>query len=294
MNGDSAGNSAFREYERRRANELAAIDVRRSRVKERFGDGRFGSVVAALAVDDSVKASTLVWKQGAIGEQKVARVLDGLAGEDLVVLHDRKLLKSRANFDHLVVTPSRVWVIDAKRYIGKRPERYQEGGFFSSPSVGLKVGGRKRDSLIDGLLGQIVSANQDSLEDPGDAILALAKMCDPLLNGIAGRAEVRDLALRLVNAERIDGKPEALIALGWVGDATDFDLLSDRVRAENSANNSPECRVAAVGALVQLLERHPGEGSRATVEGALRSAIDKDHDPLVREAAAEALQQIDE
>ncbi len=155
MSGESAGNSAFREYERRRANELAAVDVRRSRVKERFGGGPIGSAIAAMAVDGSVKTSTHVWKQGAIGEQKVAQVLDGIAGAELVVLHDRKLPKSRANFDHLVVTTAGVWVIDAKRYIGKRPERYQEGGFFSAASVGLKVGGRKRDSLIDGILGQV-------------------------------------------------------------------------------------------------------------------------------------------
>lgn len=155
MSGESAGSSAFREYERRRANELAAIDVRRSRVKERFGGGRIGSAIAAVTVDDSVKASTHVWKQGVIGEHKVAQVLDGLAGAELIALHDRKLPRSRANVDHLVVTPSGVWVIDAKRYIGKRPERYQEGGLFSTLSVGLKVGGRKRDSLIDGILGQV-------------------------------------------------------------------------------------------------------------------------------------------
>ncbi len=155
MSGEFAGSSAFREYERRRANELAAVDVRRSRVKERFGGGRLGSVVAAITVENSEKASTRVWKQGAVGEQKVAQVLDGLVGAELIVLHDRKLPKSRANIDHLVVTPSGVWVIDAKRYIGKRPERYQEGGFFRATSVGLKVGGRKRDSLIDGILGQV-------------------------------------------------------------------------------------------------------------------------------------------
>ncbi|NLA37157.1 MAG: NERD domain-containing protein [Actinobacteria bacterium] len=89
-------------------------------MKERFGGGRIGSAIAAVTVDDSVKTSTRVWRQGAIGEQKVARVLDGLAGAELIALHDRKLPKSRANFDHLVVTPSGVWVIDAKRYIGKR------------------------------------------------------------------------------------------------------------------------------------------------------------------------------
>ena len=119
-------------------------------------------------------------------------------------------------------------------------------------------------------------------------------MCDPLLNGIAGRVEVRGLALRFTNAERNDGKANAFIAFGWVGDATDFDLLSGRVRTDTSADNSTECRVAAVGALVQLLEWHPGEDSRTTVENALRFAVEQDRDPLVRDAAAEALQQIHE
>ena len=146
-----------------------------------------------------------------------------------------------------------------------------------------------RDFLLS-----IVSTDQDSAEHPGDAILALARMCDPLLNGIAGRAEVRALALRLATEERAMGRAEAIIALGWVGDVTDFDLLSERVRTETSADNSTECRVAAAGALVQLLERDPGEGSRATVENALRLALDEDHDPFVRDAAAEALQQIHE
>ena len=146
-----------------------------------------------------------------------------------------------------------------------------------------------RDFLLS-----IVSVDPDSAEYPGEAMLALAKMCDPLLNGIAGRAKVRDLALRLTNAERNDGKANAIIALGWVGDATDFDLLSERVRTETSADNSTECRVAAAGALVQLLERHPGEGFRASVENALRLAIEQDRDPLVRDAAAEALQQAHE
>ena len=146
-----------------------------------------------------------------------------------------------------------------------------------------------RDFLLS-----IVSVDPDSAEHPGGAILALAKMYDPLLNGIAGRAEVRALALRLATEERAMGKAEAIIALGWVGDVTDFDLLSERVRTETSADNSTECRVAAAGALVQLLERDPGEGSRATVENALRLALDEDHDPFVRDAAAEALQQIHE
>lgn len=42
-----------------------------------------------------------------------------------------------------------------------------------------------RDFLLS-----IVSADQDSAGHPGDAILVLARMCDPLLKGIAGRVEV--------------------------------------------------------------------------------------------------------
>ena len=146
-----------------------------------------------------------------------------------------------------------------------------------------------RDFLLS-----VVSTNQDSTEHPGEALLMLAKMCDPLLSGIDGRAEVRDLALRIMKADWNDGKAETIIALGWVGDAIDFDLLSERVRTDTCADSSSECRVAATGALVQLLERHPGESSRATVENVLRLAIDQGRDPLVRDAAAEALQQVHE
>ncbi len=53
------------------------------------------------------------------------------------------------------MTPWGVWVIDAKRYIGKRPDLRVEGailGFGGTPH--LTVGGRKRDQLVDGVLGQ--------------------------------------------------------------------------------------------------------------------------------------------
>lgn len=54
------------------------------------------------------------------------------------------------------MTPAGVWVVDTKRYLNKRPERYSEGGLFGfGATVGLKVGGRKRDGLIDGMLRQI-------------------------------------------------------------------------------------------------------------------------------------------
>ncbi len=77
-------------------------------MRERFGGGRTGRVIAALAVDTRVRSSTQVWEQGAVGEAKVGRHLNEFAGPNVVVLHDRRIPGSRANIDHLVVTPGGV------------------------------------------------------------------------------------------------------------------------------------------------------------------------------------------
>lgn len=129
---NGAGASAFREYERRRAKDQEAVEARKRRVRDRFGGGRFGAAVASVTVDTRERSSTWVWAQGATGEVEVGRRLDTLAGPDVVVLHDRRIPGSRANIDHLVVTGAGIWVVDAKRYIGKRPERYSEGGCSAS------------------------------------------------------------------------------------------------------------------------------------------------------------------
>lgn len=149
-----AGGSAFREYERRQAKDAAEVHARKERVRARFGGGRFGSLVAAVSVDSRTRSSTNVWQQGAIGEAKVGKILDALRGPEFAVLHDRRVPRSRANIDHIVVTSAAIWVIDTKRYIGKRPERYVEGGLLVQGAAGLKVGGRKRDALLDGVLKQ--------------------------------------------------------------------------------------------------------------------------------------------
>lgn len=101
--------------------------------------------------------TTKVWQQGAIGEAKVGAMLDELVGSNVAVLHDRRLPGRRANIDHLVVTEACVWVIDTKRYVGKRPEQYSEGGFLGFVAkTGLKVGGRSRDALVDGVRNQML------------------------------------------------------------------------------------------------------------------------------------------
>ncbi|WP_293167360.1 nuclease-related domain-containing protein [Microcella sp.] len=47
-------------------------------------------------------------------EAAVGARLDGLASESIRVMHDRRIPRSKANIDHIVVTPGGVWVIDTK------------------------------------------------------------------------------------------------------------------------------------------------------------------------------------
>ncbi len=70
--------------------------------------------------------------------------------DGVVLLHDRRIPRSRANIDHIAVAPSGVWVIDAKRYKGKvavsRP-------LFGQPT--LTINGRDKSKLVDGLAKQV-------------------------------------------------------------------------------------------------------------------------------------------
>jgi len=169
-----AGGSATREYERRTARDNAGIEVEKQRVRAVFGDGFLGTVVTLLAVDDSPRRSTQVWAQGAVGEQVVATRLAALADAGVIVLNDRRIPGTKANIDHLVVTPWGVWIIDAKRYLNKRPDFYVEGGFLGfGGTTRLKVGGRKEDKLVDGVLWQVERV-QSVL---GEAVAARGILC---------------------------------------------------------------------------------------------------------------------
>lgn len=123
-------------------------------VRARWGNGLVGRVAVALSVDDRPRRSTEVWSIGAVGEEVVAAALDSVS--EVRSLHDRKIPGSRANIDHIVVTPAGIWVVDAKRYVNKRPERSLEGGLFGfGATEHLKVDGRRSDRLIDGVIGQV-------------------------------------------------------------------------------------------------------------------------------------------
>jgi hypothetical protein len=100
-----------------------------------------------LAASDE-PASITAWRVGAEGEQRLGCRLDVLAESGRVeVLHDRAFPGSRANFDHLVVGPPGIFVVDAKRYRG-RLERRCAGTWLRAEPDRLFVNGRDRSHLL--------------------------------------------------------------------------------------------------------------------------------------------------
>ena len=161
------GASALREHERRQAAD-------EQRLRRRWG--RFGTAAVALS---EPRQSTAAWERGAVGERRLGARLNRLHGENVAVLHDRRIPGSRANIDHLVVTTSRVWVIDAKHYKG-RPERRANGGLFHKRTERLFVAGRDRSNLIDGLINQVSRVRQATGATPVTGVLCFIDADWPL------------------------------------------------------------------------------------------------------------------
>ncbi len=166
----TAGGSARREYDRRRAKDEA-------KVRETWG--RFGGIAVALTPE---RTSTRVWSTGADGEARVGARLDGIASDSIRVLHDRRIPGSKANIDHLVVTPSGVWVIDAKKYKGA-PSLRVEGGILRPRVEKLMVGGRDKSRLVDGVLWQVECVRKAVPDVPVRGILCFVDSDWPLLAG---------------------------------------------------------------------------------------------------------------
>jgi len=150
-----AGASARREYERRTAK-------REERV--RAAHPKIGGFL--LAISDEPQ-STTAWAVGARGEALLGKSLDGLVPRGVRVLHDRRIPRTKANIDHIAVSSSGVFVIDAKRYSG-RPARQTVGGLFRPRVTFLLVAGRNQTKLVDGVHKQ-VSLVRDVLDGAGFA-----------------------------------------------------------------------------------------------------------------------------
>ena len=139
----TAGGSAQREYERRHAAEIR-------RLEEHWG--RLSGMAKFFHED---KQSTTSYAKGAEGERRAANLLERIVGARGVVLHDRKVPGTQGNIDHLVIMPSGVWVVDAKKYKGK-VEQKDVGGLFKK-DLRLYVGGRDRTKIAEGMGWQVLA-----------------------------------------------------------------------------------------------------------------------------------------
>lgn len=151
--GGTAGGSARKKYDRLR-------ERREKEVKRKLGETLGGAYLFFTSEPQSTRA----WQTGASGEQRLAGFFEKELSGSAVVLHDRRIPRSRANIDHIVVAPSGVWVIDAKLYRGK-VERRTVGSFWNAENR-VFVAGRDRTKLVLGMAKQVHATQSALAADP--------------------------------------------------------------------------------------------------------------------------------
>jgi hypothetical protein len=132
-------------------------DRRAALIEQRWG--RLARVIKFLSDDPR---SITVWAQGSKGERILADHMSRALGDRVVLLHDRRVPRSRSNIDHIAVAASGVWVIDTKNWSGL-VERRDVGSWFKVDHR-LCVGGRDRTKAVDSMSRQI-TAVQNALKD---------------------------------------------------------------------------------------------------------------------------------
>jgi hypothetical protein len=138
------GASAAREYRKRK---------RRREARTRQAHPRVGGLLLALRREPRQEAA---FRLGELGEKTTASFLERRTlNAPVMLLHDRRMPEVRGNIDHLAITPTGVFVIDAKNVKGKVR--------ITQPLLGaakLLIAGRNRTSYLDGLDRQVLSVRR--------------------------------------------------------------------------------------------------------------------------------------
>ena len=141
-------------------------------VVQSFSDARWGAAAAAIvaflllgAFVNSPKMAA--WREGAEGERRTARHLDGLADAGFIVFHDRRVPGYGGNLDHVAIGPSGIWAIETKSWTGKVEIDGDE----------LMVRGHPRDKAVDQVFRE-ATAVQIAL---GEAATRLGLTVTPVL-----------------------------------------------------------------------------------------------------------------
>jgi hypothetical protein len=165
-----AGASAQREFDRRKSS-------RETRIRE--SHPILGGAILALSDEPQ---STRAWATGARGEELLGQRLDTLVAGGVRVLHDRRIPRTKANIDHIAIGPSGVFVIDAKRYVG-RPSLRVEGGIIRPRVEKLMVGSRDCTKLVGDVLKQVALVIAAVPDVPVLGMLCFVGADWPLLGG---------------------------------------------------------------------------------------------------------------
>lgn len=184
---DSSETSVAKETEIDRgtpgASARAKYEWEKSSYERRFRKKypRIGGALLALRKDPP---SARPWRKGAKGEADVGKRLEKLATKyNFVTLHDRRIPRSRANIDHIAVTQSGVYVIDAKNYRGE--VRIQRKYLFDVDEPELRVGKRNGIHLVRESEKQVMDV-REALTKSGSnmsvtGVLALSRASFPIL-----------------------------------------------------------------------------------------------------------------
>jgi hypothetical protein len=118
---------------------------------------KYGDHAAEVARQMADRDAAATWGKGSRGESGLARYVAHEVGDAVIALHDRLIPGTRGNIDHIFVSPTGVWVVDAKAYKGKVVKR--EVGPLWRRDNELFIRGKKQTALANGVRRQVEAVN---------------------------------------------------------------------------------------------------------------------------------------
>jgi len=118
---------------------------------------KYGDHAAAVAREMADRDAAASWGKGSKGESSLARYIAKEVGDRVIALHDRLIPGTRGNIDHIFVSPTGVWVVDAKAYEG-RVTRREIRPLWRRDNE-LYIGKRNRTALAKGVTRQLDAVN---------------------------------------------------------------------------------------------------------------------------------------
>jgi|GEM_PF-642651 len=199
LNLGTPGGSAKAQADRR-------VKQRQDRVNERFP--RAGKYLLKIFPEPQ---STKAWQAGAEGEIGAGKELAKLASiYGFKVLHDRLIPGKKANIDHIAITKSGIFIIDAKNYTGLI-RIVDNSGLLDEPNPKLYVGNRNCTHLVHGMHYQIDVVKRalagHSVEMPVTGVLAFYNGEWEFLSSLMPQEVVQGVLINNKGIEKILNKP---------------------------------------------------------------------------------------